>query len=61
MSQGLEEATGQKVVGVSVCWDFQEHEDELLEALRERLVGVGLDRCRLHSPHGFQCSFFELR
>ncbi|CAK9095756.1 unnamed protein product, partial [Durusdinium trenchii] len=37
LKKRLEEATGQKVVGVSVCWDFQEHEDELLEALRERL------------------------
>ena len=29
-TRGLEEATGQKVVGVSVCWDFQDYEDELL-------------------------------
>ena len=28
--RGLEEGTGQKVVGVSVCWDFQDYEDELL-------------------------------
>ena len=28
--RGLEEALGQKVVGVSVCWDFQEYEDDLL-------------------------------
>eukprot|EP00438_Fugacium_kawagutii_P030544 Skav235993 [mRNA] locus=scaffold348:204099:221219:+ [translate_table: standard] len=37
-SWGLEEATGQKVVGVSVCWDFQEHEDELLELIESKLV-----------------------
>ena len=29
-TRGLEEATGQKVVGVSVCGDFQDYEDELL-------------------------------
>jgi len=34
----LEDVTGQKVVGVSVCWDFQEHEEELLDLLQSQLV-----------------------
>lgn len=38
LKKRLEEATGQKVVGVSVCWDFQEHEDELLELIESKLV-----------------------
>ena len=27
-----------QVVGVSVCWDFQEHEDELMELIESKLV-----------------------
>lgn len=38
LKRRLEDATGQKVVGVSVCWDFQEHEDELLELIESKLV-----------------------
>ncbi|CAJ1387267.1 unnamed protein product [Effrenium voratum] len=38
LKKRLEDATGQKVVGVSVCWDFQEHEDELLELIESKLV-----------------------
>ena len=30
LKKRIEDATGQKVVGVSVCWDFQEHEAGLL-------------------------------
>ena len=39
-SWGLEEATGQKVVGVSVCWDFQDYEDELLDAWSRQVLGA---------------------
>lgn len=38
LKKRLEEALGQKVVGVSVCWDFQEYEDDLLELIESKLV-----------------------
>ncbi|CAE7843321.1 unnamed protein product [Symbiodinium microadriaticum] len=38
LKKRLEDATGQKIVGVSVCWDFQEHEEELLDLLQSQLV-----------------------
>ena len=38
LKKRIEDTTGQKVVGVSVCWDFQEHEDELMELIESKLV-----------------------
>jgi len=31
--KAVEEASGQKVIGVSICWDFKEHCDAVMEAL----------------------------
>jgi len=33
IKEAVERATGEEVVGVSVCWDFKEHAAELFEAL----------------------------
>ncbi|CAJ1420054.1 unnamed protein product [Effrenium voratum] len=43
LKERIQEATGQKVVGVSVCWDFQEHEEELLDLLQSQLVEKELE------------------
>jgi len=38
LKERIETATGQKVVGVSVCWDFVEHEEDVMELLESQLV-----------------------
>ena len=38
LKERIESATGQKVVGVSVCWDFGEHEEDVMELLESQLV-----------------------
>ena len=41
LKERIEGATGQKVVGVSVCWDFGEHEEDVMELLESQLVEKG--------------------
>ena len=38
LKERIESATGQKVVGVSVCWDFVEHKEDVMELLESQLV-----------------------
>ena len=38
LEERIESATGQRVVGVSVCWDFGEHEEDVMELLESQLV-----------------------
>jgi hypothetical protein len=38
LKERIESSTGQKVVGVSVCWDFQEHEEDVMELIESQLV-----------------------
>eukprot|EP00933_Yihiella_yeosuensis_P050548 TRINITY_DN48352_c0_g1_i1.p1 TRINITY_DN48352_c0_g1~~TRINITY_DN48352_c0_g1_i1.p1 ORF type:complete len:1070 (+),score=175.40 TRINITY_DN48352_c0_g1_i1:133-3342(+) len=40
LKKALEESSGQKVVGVSICWDFHEHADTLASALDEQMNEV---------------------
>jgi len=60
LKKRVEDVTGQKVVGVSVCWDFQEHEEELLDLLQSQLVERELELHPLpkretepEEPHSF--------
>eukprot|EP00933_Yihiella_yeosuensis_P063762 TRINITY_DN669_c0_g3_i2.p1 TRINITY_DN669_c0_g3~~TRINITY_DN669_c0_g3_i2.p1 ORF type:complete len:1064 (+),score=238.65 TRINITY_DN669_c0_g3_i2:205-3192(+) len=38
LKERIQQATGKKVVGVSVCWDFQEHEDDVRDLIESQLV-----------------------
>lgn len=38
LKERIESATGQKAVGVSACWDFVDHEEDVMELLESQLV-----------------------
>jgi hypothetical protein len=38
LKERIESATGQKAVGVSDCWDFVEHEEDVMELLESLLA-----------------------